>query len=69
MVRGLQLLSRIMSHNGRGSRPCPLYDRAPLPLSMLDHFLDQHEEELSLARVWLRETRLWSQEWAETSYF
>ena len=60
MVRGLQLLSRIMSPLGRGNQPCPLCDIAPLPLSVLDHF--QHEEELSLARVWLRETSLWSQE-------
>ena len=36
-VWGLQLLSRIMSHHGRGSRPCLLCDTAPLPSSALDH--------------------------------
>ena len=46
-VRGLQFLSRIMSHHERGNRPCQLCDAAPLPSSVLDHILDQHGEELS----------------------
>ena len=29
-VRGLQMLSRVMSHRGRGSRPCPRCDVATL---------------------------------------
>ena len=46
--KGLQMLSRIMSHHGRGSGPCQLCDTAPLQSSVLDHILDLHGEELSL---------------------
>ena len=29
-TRGLQLLSRVLSHHGKGNHPCPLCDIAPL---------------------------------------
>ena len=32
-TRGLQVLSRVMSHHGRGCRPCPLCESAPLETS------------------------------------
>ena len=45
-VRGLQMLSRVMSHHGRGSRPrC---DAAALQSSVLDHILEHHKAELFL---------------------
>ena len=47
-ARGMQMLSRIMSHHGRGGRPCPLCDGAALQCSVLDHILDHHGEELFL---------------------
>ena len=47
-VRGLQMLSRVMSHHGRGSRPCPLCDAAALQSTVLDHILEHHRGELLL---------------------
>ena len=47
-VRGLQMLSRAMSHHGRGSRPCQLCDTAPLQSTVLDHILCHHGGELHL---------------------
>ena len=47
-VRGLQMLSRVMSHHGRGSRPCPLCDAAALQSTVLDHILEHHRGELFL---------------------
>ena len=47
-VKGLQNLSRVMSHHGFGNHPCPLCDTAPLPTSVLDHLLDCHSSSLFL---------------------
>ena len=47
-VRGMQMLTRVMSHHGRGSRPCPLCDDATLQSSVLDHILENHRGELFL---------------------
>ena len=47
-VRGMQMLTRVMSHHGRGSRPCPLCDDATLQSSVLDHILANHGGELFL---------------------
>ncbi len=47
-TRGLQMLSRIMSHHGRGNRPCPLCDTAPLESSVMEHLLGAHCVELGL---------------------
>ena len=47
-VRGLQMLSRVMSHHGRGSRPCPQCDAAALQSSVLDRILEHHKAELFL---------------------
>ena len=33
-VRGMQMLTRVMSHHGRGSQPCPLCDDATLHFSL-----------------------------------
>ncbi len=41
-TRGLQMLSRVMSHHGRGNRPCPLCDTAPLESSVMEHLLGAH---------------------------
>ena len=42
-VKGLQLLSRALSHHRRGNHPCHLCDIAPPPeLSVLDHILISH---------------------------
>ena len=47
-VKGLQYLSRAMSHHGCGNHPCPLCDTAPLPATVLDHLLDCHSSSLFL---------------------
>ena len=47
-VKGMQMLSRIISYHGRGSQSCPLCDTAALQCSVLDHILDHHGEELFL---------------------
>ena len=47
-VKGLQYLSRAMSHHGCGNHPCPLCDTAPLPVTVLDHLLDCHSSSLFL---------------------
>ena len=48
-MKGLQLLSRALSHHGRGNHLCHLCDATPLPeLSVLDHILVSHWEELHL---------------------
>ena len=47
-VRGMQMLTRVMSHHGRGSRPCPLCDDATLQSSVLDHILENHGGKLFL---------------------
>ena len=47
-VRGLQHLSRAMSHHGRGSHPCCLCDAAYLDCPVLDHILDRHGVDLAL---------------------
>ena len=47
-VRGLQCLSRAMSHHGRGNHPCPLCNAAPLSSTLLKHLLDCHRTELFL---------------------
>ncbi len=38
-TRGLQSLSRLLCHHGRGSKPCPLCDGV-LSTSLLGHVLD-----------------------------
>ena len=45
-TRGLQVLSRVMSHHGRGCRPCPLCESAPLETSVFNHVLCEHFGEL-----------------------
>ena len=47
-VKGLQLLSRAMSHHGHGNHPCPLCDTAPLPATVLYHLLNDHNSSLFL---------------------
>ena len=47
-TRGLQALSRVMGHHGRGVKPCPVCD-VPGPLAcLLDHVLKDHWEILDL---------------------
>ena len=48
-VKGLQMVSRAMSHHGRGNHPCYLCDVAPLSeASVLEHILVNHSEQLHL---------------------
>ena len=42
------LLSRLMSHHGRGEQPCSLCDSTLLEVSVMEHALTQHWAELSL---------------------
>ena len=49
-VLGLKMLSRVMSHHGRGEHPCQMCDAAtPLQeVSVLDHILARHHQELHI---------------------
>ena len=49
-TRGLQLLSRVLSHHGRGNHPCPLCDTPPPEDSVMGHLLSNHCGELGLAQ-------------------
>ena len=44
-TRGLQALSRLMCHHGRGMKLCPLCD-CELSMSLLDHVLAVHGDKL-----------------------
>ena len=44
---GLQKLSRLMAHHGRGSHPCPLCDKQD-PMSVIEHALSEHHQDLGL---------------------
>ena len=51
-VKGLQMLSRAMSHHGRGSHPCHLCDAGPLlEASLLKHILGTHWKQLHMDSV------------------
>ena len=41
-TRGLQMLSRLMSHHGRGQHPCPLCEASDLTSTVLEHVLSAH---------------------------
>ena len=49
-TRGLQLLSRVLSHHGKGNHSCPLCDTGPLEDSVMGHLLSNHYGELGLAQ-------------------
>ena len=41
-TRGLQAVARLMSHHGKGKKPCPCCELESLPCSVLDHVLAEH---------------------------
>ena len=41
-TRGLQAVARLMSHHGKGKKPCLCCDLESLPCSILDHELAEH---------------------------
>lgn len=45
---GLQALSRVLAHHGRGSKPCPLCNKNNLDTSVIAHFLKEHLNILGL---------------------
>ena len=47
-LEGLQALSRLMSHHGRGSKPCTLCDNTNLTVSVLSHVLLRHNDVLKV---------------------
>ena len=47
-LEGLQALSRLMSHHGRGSKPCTLCDSTNLTVSVLSHVLLRHNDVLKV---------------------
>ena len=49
-TRGLQALARVMSHHGRGVRPCPMCDVPGHIACLLNHVLEEHCEPLELGR-------------------
>ena len=48
-LRGLQNLTRLMAHHGRGTKPCPLCDDSTQPL--IDHVLTCHHNDLGLGCI------------------
>ena len=50
-LRGLQTLSRLMSHHGRGSKPCPLCEKDKLCSRLLDHYLTAHQQKIGLQGI------------------
>jgi len=42
---GLQALSRLRNHHGRGSKPCPFCEEDSLADSVLKHVLARHSAE------------------------
>ena len=44
----LKNLSRVLSHHGRGSKPCPLCDWTPEEENVFEHIILRHGEELGL---------------------
>ena len=48
-LRGLQNLTRLMAHNGQGSKPCPLCDAPTHPL--IEHVLTQHHSDTGLSGI------------------
>ena len=49
---GLQSLSRIMSHHGKGGNPCPCCDKIPdQRTSLFKHFVAVHCRDLSEVRI------------------
>ena len=46
-TRGLQVISKLMmSHHGRGRKPCPLCEENDLNLSVLEHVFDAHGDRI-----------------------
>ena len=47
-TRGLQMLSRLMSHHGRGQHPCPPCEVSDLTSTVLEHVPSAHEAEMGI---------------------
>ena len=47
-TRSLQMLSRLMSHHGRGEHPCPLCEASDLTSTVLEHVLLAHRAEMGI---------------------
>ena len=45
---GLQAVSRIMAHHGRGTKPCPLCEENDMEESLMDHILIKYRVDLGL---------------------
>ena len=45
---GLQNLSRLMGHHGRGQRPCPLCDLKDPQIPIIEHFLREHNRDIRI---------------------
>ena len=45
---GLQNLSRLLVHYGRGLHPCPLCDEQGLSMPIIDHVISAHKGEIGL---------------------
>ena len=50
-IRGLQTLSRLMFHHGRGSKPFPLCEEDKLCSRLLDHVLTAHQHKIGFQGV------------------
>ena len=59
-TRGLQNLSRLLSHHGCGVKPCPLCDKAIEERTVLQHVMEDHGERLGLSFENNEVVRNWS---------
>ena len=50
-TNGLQHLSRMLSHHGRGPKPCPLCDDRPTGCSLTAHILTRHKDDINLPHL------------------
>ena len=48
--QGAPVVSRVLTHHGKGNHPCPLCDIAPLEDSVMGHLLVNHCRELGLVQ-------------------
>ena len=49
---GLQKLSRVLSHHGRGQYPCPLCENFEFGTTVLEHIMEYHKPDVNLEQNW-----------------
>lgn len=49
-MRGMKALTRMLSHHGRGSKPCPLCDESLLAIPLFDYVMNRYSVELRVTK-------------------